>query len=164
MKEARDLGYEPDAVIALSNGGSAFGDQLAMDLYSCPFVTLWNNRYAKKEEYMDSPVNMGLLRGLRDQLADKPATEMRILLVDDLVGRAKTANQARDFIKQYLGTEHVRFLPLFYQDEQNLKRIVKFIVWKHPRLANNYDDTLINEIHQETKWQRFPYGKRMHQS
>ena len=142
--------YEPDAVIALTNGGAAYADFLVYHLrYRCPFISLWNDRHADGEKYIDNDFNAAILESLKRCL-NKEVSGMKILLIDDIVGRAKTAKQACEFIKQHMEGCDVRFLPLICQDAEGYAQIQDFALSDQSHFVS------------DGNWHSFPFGKPMH--
>jgi adenine/guanine phosphoribosyltransferase-like PRPP-binding protein len=150
--------YNPDGLLGITNGGGAFVDFLSRKMnFPGPVVCLWANRRGDGADYMDNPINSGLIDGLKKTI-NKDPNDTRILIVDDLIASGSTSGMAVRFLRRVFPGWHLRYLPLFYRSMINKPEIDKILLWKHH--AFNFDQEKIDELHL-VRYSRFPYEKAL---
>ena len=147
--------YKPDVMIGITNGGLLLADTIGRIMYpETPIICLWANRFDKNNEYFHNPYSkysIALLKG-----------KNRILVTDDLIGRATTFVQVRKFLTKELDNIQISYLPLFtnYHNDRNIQKVVDDTIWKNPEIVG-VDTKDSSEVFDflKTEYSHFPYEK-----
>lgn len=152
--------YRPNAIVGISNGGSAFADHLSrIILFKGPVVNLWADRNNSRGVF-DNGVSQALISGLRTELekstSPTAAEEPRLLLVDDIIASGGTYGLAIELLSSAFPNAHIRFLPLFFRHRETIDRVSDRLIWGHSAFVADSDQHINRHT---TRFESLPYEK-----
>lgn len=160
--------YSPDVLIGISNGGLFLADTCLRIVYgnNVPIMGLWAQR--SKEEYFANPINDSMIskevfENLIQSHGVSSRRQLRLLVMDDIVGTQRTFSQLVEYLKDRLGEIwdkiELRFVFIFTPREDNLGKLQGHLLSADQRIAKNYQHM---DLEQVTSKSQLPYRKNIH--
>lgn len=158
--------YTPDIIVGISNGGLFLADTSLRLVYKneVPFIGLWARR--SQEKYFDNPINNALIKKdvLKSLVQDPDAKKnIRILVMDDIVGTKRTFNQLVEYFQERLGdffsSVEIRFVFLFTPLVETVDELSQFLLSQDRTIVAKYKTI---ELEAVTGKSDLPYRKSIH--
>jgi len=163
--------YEPHILVGISNGGLLIADSLLRLVYGnkTPLISLWAARH--KKEFFRNVVNDSLITSKNvEELVRQTSEEwnngdeIRILIIDDIVGTQTTINDLLEYLQdrllQFWKQIDLKFLFLYTPHSKTLTELKEYLFWEDKRVPKKYQTAFESEV--ITQKIALPYRKSIH--